>query len=188
MLHCDLSMGREAKWVLVLHSWTWDKCVTQLSRIFHSSFVSWAICLFSLTLAFTNVYSANENAGDFKASLIFRLKQREKSACFSHGSQNSLLPKREEGRRRKHGMLLFRVMERENQTAPWPWHRQRAPTHGQIISANKSQGCGWVSDTHLAAAAWGRAPQVTECVVRSQAMLGQPASLWWVTSARFTEI
>lgn len=127
----------------------WDKCVTQLFRIFHSSFVSWDICWFSLTLAFTNVYSANQNVGDFKAPLIFKLKQREKSEYFSRGSQSSLLPKTWRG---KHGVLLFKVMGRENQTAPWPLHRQRAHTHGQIISANKSQGCGWVSDSHLAAA------------------------------------
>lgn len=114
VLHCDLKGGKQGgAWCCTRG--LWDKCVAQLVWIFHSSFVSWQIDLLSLTLAITNVCSANENAGDFKACLFFRMKQREKSTHFLHGCWSSLLPKTW---RRKHGMLLFRVAGRENQTVP----------------------------------------------------------------------
>lgn len=62
----------------------WDKCAAQLFGIFHSSFVSWQINPLSLILVTTNLCSANENAMEFKASLIFRMKQGEKSMVFFH--------------------------------------------------------------------------------------------------------
>lgn len=77
MPHCDFGDEKQDGVWCCTHG-LWDKCVAQLFGIFHSSFVSWQIYLFSLTLAITNVCSANESAGDFKASFIFRMKQREK--------------------------------------------------------------------------------------------------------------
>ena len=94
MVRCDFGSRKQAGAWCCVHG-LWDKCAEELVRIFHSSFISWQIYLFTLPLAITDVCSTNESTGGFKASLIFRMKQREKSIYFLHGGWSSPLPKAE---------------------------------------------------------------------------------------------
>lgn len=91
----------------------WDKCIAQLFGIFHSSFVSWQINLLSFILATANVCSANENAAEFKASLIFRMKQREKSMLvFFHTGAGAPLCQR-------HGCCFSELRAERTKLSPW---------------------------------------------------------------------
>ena len=70
MPFCDFGDGKQDGVWCCIHGLC-DKCVVQLFVIFHSSFVSCQIYLFSLTLAITDVCSANESAVDMKAKRKF---------------------------------------------------------------------------------------------------------------------